>query len=140
MAGYYPFGRIITNAQQLFEVEKFQECMMECEEFKRNYEKDNGKSLKAEYGEKADNVVAGFYFLRILLNLQKEYGEGYMGVFATDFDLDKSILIRELNKEILLIDKSNYDTIFAMVVSRFQGHIEYLLNVGYLKWKRLDTS
>ena len=140
MSGYYPFQRMMINAEQLFGAERFHKCMMECEEFKRHYEEDDGKSLKAEFDEKTENTVAEYYFLRILLNLRKEHGVVYMSVFANDFDLRKAILTRELKKEILSIDENNFETIFTILVSRFQRHIEHLLNIGHLKWKRLGPA
>lgn len=140
MSGYYPFGRIMANARQLFEVERFHKCMVECEEFRRHYEEDDGESLKAEFGEKTENAVAKFYFLRILLNLRKEHGVRYMSVFANDFDLRKAILTRELKKEILSIDENNFEAIFTILVSYFQRHIEHLLNIGDLKWKHLRSA
>jgi len=133
MSGYYPLQRIVTNAQQLFRVGRFQECWVECGEFKKRYEDDGGKSLRGEFGQKAEGVLAEFYFLRIFSGLYASYGGDFMGVFATDFDSKKSMLAQEFAKEILSIDESNFDAIFALLASRCQSHIDYLLDIGRLR-------
>jgi len=133
MSGYYPLQRIVINAQQLFRVGRFQECWVECDEFKKRCEDDDGKSLIGEFGEKVDGILAEFYFLRILSGLYASYGVNFMGVFATDIDSKKLMLAQEFEKEILSIDESDLDAIFALLVSRCESHIEHLLDIGYLR-------